>query len=89
MVTRLRAVYAALVALAMVSAACGTLMTTEPDPGDVMDGPLDGLTAEERAAFATGDAQFEKPFAIHEGLGPIFNNVSCAACHSGRSTTPR
>ncbi|HET9325575.1 MAG TPA: di-heme oxidoredictase family protein [Candidatus Eisenbacteria bacterium] len=63
--------------------ACGTLMTTAPDPGDVMDGPLDGLTKEELAAFATGDAQFGKPFAIADGLGPIFNNVSCAACHSG------
>lgn len=81
--TGLRGMAGFLVAVTVVSAACGTLMTTEPDPGDVMDGPLDDLTAEERAAFAAGDAQFEKPFAITEGLGPIFNNVSCAACHSG------
>ena len=74
-----------LIAVAMLGAAwgCGTLMTTAPDPADVMNGPLDGLTAQELAAFAAGDAQFEKPFAIAEGLGPIFNNVACAACHSG------
>ena len=75
----------ALIASALLAAAwgCGTLMTTAPDAGDVMDGPLDGLTPAERAAFAEGDAQFEKPFAIAQGLGPIFNNVSCASCHSG------
>ena len=62
---------------------CGTLMTTAPDPGDVMDGPLDGLSGEELSAFAAGDAQFEKRFSILEGLGPIFNNAACASCHSG------
>src|SRR5262245_25619713 len=62
---------------------CGTLMTTAPDPGDLMDGPLDSLTPQERAAFSAGDAQFEKQFSIAEGLGPIFNDVACASCHSG------
>jgi CxxC motif-containing protein (DUF1111 family) len=64
-------------------AGCGLLTTDAPDPGDVFDGPLEGLTPEELAAFAEGDAQFGRPFAPAEGLGPIFNNVSCAACHSG------
>jgi CxxC motif-containing protein (DUF1111 family) len=62
---------------------CDALLTQAPDPGDVMDGAVDGLTAGERAAFAIGDAEFERPFAASEGLGPIFNNVSCASCHSG------
>src|SRR5687768_11007969 len=35
------------------------------------------------AAFARGDAEFERRFAPNTGLGPIFNNASCAACHSG------
>ena len=68
---------------ALAAWGCGTLMTTAPDPGDVMDGPLDGLSASEQAAFAAGDAQFEKRFSIDQGLGPIFNNAACAACHSG------
>ncbi|MBI4420364.1 MAG: thiol oxidoreductase [Gemmatimonadetes bacterium] len=63
--------------------ACGLLFTEAPDPGDVFDGPLDGLTPDELAAFAEGDAQFGRPFSVADGLGPIFNNVSCAACHSG------
>jgi CxxC motif-containing protein (DUF1111 family) len=65
------------------AAACGTLLTEAPDDGDLLDAPLEGLTAEERAAFVAGDEAFGKPFAIAEGLGPIFNNVSCASCHSG------
>jgi CxxC motif-containing protein (DUF1111 family) len=35
------------------------------------------------AAFVRGDAEFERRFAPSTGLGPIFNNVSCASCHSG------
>lgn len=80
----LRGVPFVLLVLSLVSASgCGALVTRAPDPGDVMDAPLDGLTAGERAAFVEGDEQFEQPFAVTTGLGPIFNDVSCAACHSG------
>lgn len=59
-------------------------LTTAPSPaGDVFDAPLDGLSAAELAAFVRGDAEFGRPFAPNSGLGPIFNDVSCAACHSG------
>jgi len=68
---------------ALLAAGCDALTTGSPDPGDVFDSPLDGLTRAELAAFAEGDRQFARPFAPNEGLGPIFNNVSCAACHSG------
>jgi CxxC motif-containing protein (DUF1111 family) len=63
--------------------ACDVLLTAAPDPGDVLDGPLPGLTTEELAAFIRGDEAFGRQFSPAEGLGPIFNNVSCAACHSG------
>lgn len=69
-------------ALATLSVGCGFLLTDAPDDADVFDAPLDGLTAPERAAFVEGDAQFGRPFAPASGLGPIFNNVSCASCHS-------
>jgi CxxC motif-containing protein (DUF1111 family) len=62
---------------------CDTLITAAPDPADVLDGPLSGLTAAELAVFALGDAQFERRFSPAAGLGPLFNNVSCAGCHSG------
>ena len=73
----------ALAAVVFGLAACDRLMTTAPPKGDVFDAPLAGLSAAERAAFAEGDAQFGFAFAPAAGLGPIFNNVSCASCHSG------
>jgi CxxC motif-containing protein (DUF1111 family) len=70
------------VALASVGA-CSELATQAPQDGDVFDAPIDGLTQAELAAFARGDAEFERRFAPATGLGPIFNNASCASCHSG------
>jgi CxxC motif-containing protein (DUF1111 family) len=78
-----RALAACLVLAAMGAAACDAVLTSAPDPGDVFDGPLDGLTPAELAAFTEGDEQFGRPFAPTGGLGPIFNNTACAACHSG------
>lgn len=63
--------------------ACDHLATQASPDGDVFDGPVEGLTNAELAAFARGDAEFERRFAPSTGLGPIFNNASCAACHSG------
>jgi CxxC motif-containing protein (DUF1111 family) len=63
--------------------ACDHLATQAPPDGDVFDGPVEGLTNAELAAFARGDAEFERRFAPSTGLGPIFNNASCASCHSG------
>src|SRR4030095_6680809 len=62
---------------------CGDLATEAPDTGDVLDASLPGLTSSELAAFARGDAEVGRRFAPSTGLGPIFNNVSCASCHSG------
>jgi CxxC motif-containing protein (DUF1111 family) len=62
---------------------CGDLATEAPDNGDVLDAALPGLTSPELAAFVRGDAEFARRFAPATGLGPIFNNVSCASCHSG------
>ena len=63
--------------------ACSQLATEAPPDGDIFDGPIDGLTPAELAAFARGDAEFGRRFAPNTGLGPIFNNASCASCHSG------
>ena len=81
---RLVAVWVAAAAIcAFAVGACDHLATEAPPDGDVFDGPIDGLTNAELAAFARGDAEFERRFAPNTGLGPIFNNASCAACHSG------
>jgi CxxC motif-containing protein (DUF1111 family) len=68
---------------ALLLASCGDLLTSAPDAGDVLDGPLDGLSPAERAAFIRGDEEFGRRFAPSTGLGPIFNDAACAACHSG------
>jgi len=62
---------------------CGELLTTEPAPGERFDQPTEGLDNGELGDFQDGQVQFRRAFTIAEGLGPIFNNVACASCHSG------
>ena len=62
---------------------CDSMLTTKPDPADRFDEPVVGLDNGELGDFQDGHEQFRKAFSIREGLGPIFNNVSCASCHSG------
>ena len=77
------AVFALLCTATVAILACGELFTEPPLDGDVFDAPVPGLTDAEMAAFARGDAEFSRKFAPNTGLGPIFNNTSCFACHSG------
>jgi CxxC motif-containing protein (DUF1111 family) len=59
------------------------LLTEAPEDGDVFDAPIEGLSDSEMSAFIRGDEEFGRRFSAASGLGPIFNNVSCASCHSG------
>lgn len=43
--------------------------------------PLPDLTIREQALFDEGRRLFEFQFSPREGLGPVFNRNSCAACH--------
>jgi CxxC motif-containing protein (DUF1111 family) len=45
--------------------------------------PLPGLTAEEVTAFEDGKEDFTEVETVAEGLGPVFNEASCVACHTG------
>lgn len=57
--------------------------------------PLPSLSAIELAAFDAGRGVFGRNFNAAEGLGPVFNDNSCGACHndaapgggSGRTVT--
>ena len=69
--------------VALGAVACSDLTTEAAADGDVFDAALPGLTPDELTAFVRGDGEFERRFSPASGLGPIFNNVSCASCRSG------
>jgi len=43
--------------------------------------PLAGLSSAQAAEFAAGKTEFLNVETVAGGLGPIFNDVSCVACH--------
>ncbi|MDH3457994.1 MAG: hypothetical protein OER90_14240 [Gemmatimonadota bacterium] len=54
----------------------------EGSPTALPGAPLPGLSADELARFRTGQVQFDRVFTPDEGLGPLFNENQCAACHT-------
>lgn len=44
--------------------------------------PLPGLDDAEAVRFRAGEALFNKVFSPEEGLGPLFNENQCSACHT-------
>ena len=56
----------------------GPAPTVTPAAG----GPLPGLTTSQRSDFADGREDFSEDEEVLEGLGPVFNERSCAACHN-------
>ncbi len=58
---------------------------TQPPPPTAparFGAPLPGLTPEQLAAFNAGSAAFRERENVASGLGPIFNDRSCVACHN-------
>jgi len=53
-----------------------------PRYGGRLGDPLPDLTQEQMTAFINGLGEFENIDTPESGLGPIFNNTSCANCHS-------
>ena len=81
--TRSKARWLFAICMMGLSAGCGDILTQEPAKGSRFDQPIDGLDNGELGDFQDGDIQFHRNFAVNDGLGPIFNNVSCGSCHSG------
>jgi len=67
------------VALFFLIMAGAAMPTTSPSPQ--VGAPLPDLTPNELARFTRGKAVFSREFTPETGLGPFFNNSSCAACH--------
>jgi len=81
---RSRTVFPALAAVVLFTSACSDLLLPKvPSNETVLQGPLDALTLEQRAAFLRGDAEFSRVFSEIDGLGPIFIAQSCESCHAG------
>jgi len=57
-----------------------SLLAQTPQPK--MGAPLEGLTPTQLARFQAGRVDFTRVFAVGDGLGPIFNQTSCASCHN-------
>lgn len=70
-------------ACSLMGLGCDSLMTSAPTAGDDFASPVDGLDTDLSLVFLQGDENFAKPFTVAEGLGPIFNNISCEGCHPG------
>lgn len=64
-----------------------SLRTVTPQSGAPQFGDaLPGLTSEQLAYFGAGMDEFENVETVAGGLGPVFNNVSCVACHNAGGT---
>lgn len=77
-------------AAALLFTAIGVQAQRGPGPGG-NGGPLPvaGLTIAQRQAFDQGVRTFGKNYTVAEGLGPVFNDESCTACHRGGGDSNR
>lgn len=61
--------------------ACGSLASGQLGQPKVGQ-PVNGLTPDQISRFDLGAVQFSREITIAEGLGPGFNQTSCAQCHN-------
>ena len=65
-------------------AGCSEILPSAPDDTELLDGQVEGLTAEQSVIFIAGDIAFnDEVFIPESGLGPIFVATSCGTCHAG------
>ncbi len=72
-------VFAVLLAAAMLLGLC---CASDRSPTAVPGEPLPGLTDAELTRFRQGAVLFDRVFTPPEGLGPLFNENQCSACHT-------
>jgi len=78
-------------AVSLGAASCGErgggagLTVVRDDPSDQ---PIDGATAEDQRLFDEGDRLFERVYRPSQGLGPVFIQSSCRACHGAGGRGP-
>jgi CxxC motif-containing protein (DUF1111 family) len=63
---------------------CSKILPGIPDDDQVLDGPVEGLSGEQKLQFLAGDIAFnDEIFTPAKGLGSIFVATSCGSCHAG------
>lgn len=77
-------VVAVMVFCSVVYLSCSKTLPALPDNDQTLDGPLEGLSSEQKRMFLLGDAAFnDEVFTNETGLGPLFVATSCGTCHAG------
>ena len=73
----------------------GGAQTVFDESGAAFSSAFPGLSSSQATLHEIGDGAFSETFVsapalLHQGLGPIFNNVSCSSCHiaDGRGRPP-
>lgn len=61
-------------------------VVARPGGGPTFGDPLSGLTPQQLQRFHDGKEAFEETEGVGDGIGPVFNDVSCAACHNGQAS---
>jgi CxxC motif-containing protein (DUF1111 family) len=78
------AVISALILVMAIYLSCTKFLPGAPDNDAILDGPVDGLTTEQKKIFLQGDVAFnDEVFTSETGLGPLFVASSCGTCHAG------
>ena len=68
----------------LVYLSCSKVLPGLPEDDQVLDGPIEGLSAEQKQLFLKGDVAFnDEVFTKETGLGPVFVATSCGTCHAG------
>src|SRR3954447_11927525 len=68
--------------IAMLVMTLSITATVGADAPVKLGDPVPGLAPTELARFVAGREDFEEVETPQDGLGPVFNNKSCVACHS-------
>jgi CxxC motif-containing protein (DUF1111 family) len=77
-------IIAVLILSTAIYISCSKVLPKAPEDDQVLDGPLEGLTPEEKRLFLRGDVAFnDEVFTKETGLGPVFVATSCGTCHAG------
>lgn len=81
---KLHSIAISLIVGTILFGACEKILPPLPEENELLDGPVDGLTPEQKVLFLKGDAAFnDEVFTAQTGLGPLFVATSCGSCHAG------